>query len=296
MQQDDIYFRPPSEADSFIVRVMQGCSHNKCTFCNMFKGIPFSILPLEEIFEGMEKDAASLGTRFLPLVKSLYLEGGDPLCLPTQALLAILERAALCFPSLRRVVCYATARSIIRKPPDDFVRLGRAGLRCVFMGLESGSDSILADTRKGCTRADLLRANDYLLRAGIENDVSIMLGIGGERLSERHAVDTAALLNAMRPVCVRIRTFVPNEGTPLGEEYAQGRFTLLEPHAVLRELRLMVEYLQSPMRLLSEHWSDFIMFDARMPDEKEALLAMIDKALQLPRGAFRQTGLSSIRD
>ena len=294
MTQEDTYFRPPSEADSFIVRVMHGCSHNKCTFCNMFKTVPLQVLPLEEVLKGIEADAEELGPRFLPLLTSLYLEGGDPMALPASHLLRIMNHARKHFPALTRVVFYSTARAILAKTTEDLAELSKAGLRRVFLGLESGCDEILTKTHKGCTRADLIRVGQKLALAGIENDVSMMLGIGGPELSERHAVETADLLNIITPVCVRIRTFVPTEDTPMGQDYRQGRFILMEPRDILRELRLMVSRITSPMQLLSEHWSDFVVFDLHVPKDKDRVLESIDAALLLPRDHFRPTGITSV--
>lgn len=296
MTQEDRYFRPPAEADSFLIRVMHGCSHNKCTFCNIFKDVPFSLVSLKDVLAGIDQDVQELGWERLPLVTSLYLEGGDPLCMPASTLLCIIDYARSRFPALERVACYATARSLVRKNPDELRALAGAGLRCVYMGLESGHEAILAATNKGCATADLLRAGELLTRAGIGLDVSLMLGIGGEALSREHALDTARLLNALQPDCVRLTTFVPKKGTPLGDDYLAGRFQLLEPHAVLRELRLLVEAIDAPLRLVSNHWTNFIVFDAQMPEDKAAVLAAIDQAPQLPRSAFRPTGLAETRD
>ena len=123
-----------------------------------------------------------------------------------------------------------------------------------------------------------------------------MLGIGGPELSERHAVDTARLLSRIHPACVRIRTFVPNSGTAMGDDYLAGRFTLMPAKDILRELRLLVLHITTPMYLLSEHWSDFIMFEANLPAEKAALLELIDKALELPEEAFRPLAICHERD
>ena len=292
MVQEDKYFRPPSEAESFLVRVMQGCPHNRCTFCGMFKTVPLRTLPLDEIQRGIAADARDIGPKFLPLVTSLYLEGGDPLALPAPDLASIMACARAHFPALTRVACYATAQSVMRKPTRELAQLGEAGLRRVFMGLESGCDVILRRINKGCGRWDILRASEKLALAGIENDVSLMLGIGGPELSQRHALETADLLNAISPACVRIRTFVPTGGTPMGEDYRQGRFTLMEPHDILCEQRLMVTHITRPVRLLSEHWSNFVRFDQHMPEGRDALLDIIEQALLLPRTAFRPTGLA----
>lgn len=290
MSGQEIYYRPPSEAESFIVRVMRGCPHNRCTFCGMFKGVRCVVLPLEEVLAGLEADAAGLGPLLARGVESVYLEGGDPLRLPAGHLLAIMRRARLLFPAARRFACYATARSIVRKPPEDLAALARAGLERVFVGLESGSDEILRRTRKGCTRADLVRAGEMLGEAGVELDVSMMLGIGGLELSPEHARLTAELINRLSPACVRVRTFVPKTDTELGEDYLAGRFQLPGPHETLRELYRLVYDLESPTRLLSEHWSNFLHFSARMPEGKWELLELIENRLALPEACFRRVG------
>ncbi len=292
MTQEDRYFRPPSEADSFIIRVMHGCSHNKCTFCGMFKDVPLRVLPLEEVLTGIETDARELGEKFLPLLTSLYLEGGDPLALPAPHLLRLMTHARECFPALTRIACYATARSIMAKSTEELVQFSNAGLRRVFMGLESGCDDILSAIHKGCTRTDLVRASQKLALAGIENDVSLMLGIGGPELSRRHALETADLLNAVNPVCVRIRTFIPVADTLMGEECRQGRFVIMDPVGILRELRLMTTHITGSMRFLSEHWSNFVTFDHALPQDKAKVIETIDKALRLPQEAFRLTGIA----
>ena len=290
-----MYFRPPSEANNLLIRVMYGCPYNKCTFCNVFKKTPYRPAPLSEITACLDRDAEEFGPEYIDSVDSIYLEGGDPLALQTGDLLYIMDYAKSRFPALTRFACYATALFTGRKTLPELKDLAKAGLARVFVGLESGCDELLTATNKGCTRDDLKRVGAMLREAGIEMDVSMMLGIGGRDLSERHALTTAELLNEIEPVCVRIRTYMPKEDTPLGHDYLQGRFILMEPHEILRELRLMVENISGRMQLLSEHWSDFIMFNAYLPEAKEELLKYIDQALTQPRESFRVTGLSKGR-
>ncbi|MDL2267750.1 radical SAM protein [Desulfovibrio sp. OttesenSCG-928-G15] len=292
---DDPYFRPPSEAESFLVRVMRGCSHNRCTFCNMYKDIRLEITPLDEVLSGIDQDAEDLGEKNLHHVTSLYLEGGDPMVRKTDDLLKIMEHARLRFPHIKRVASYATARSIARKTPDELGRLFAAGLRRVHVGLESGLDQVLESTCKGSTAADYRHISRLLAQAGIENDVSIMLGIAGPEQSQQHAVATAALLSDIRPACVRIRTFVPNTDTPLGDDYLAGRFLLMGPHAILQELHVLVSYITAPMHLLSEFWSNFVFFDAMVPQAREELLLLIEETLRKPTTEFRQVGICSVK-
>lgn len=287
----EVYFRPPSEADSFIIKVMNGCPHNKCSFCNMFKDIKCEILPIDRVIAGMKLDAADLGPKYTGMVESIYLEGGDPLAIPAGHLLEIMRNGNAIFPNLKRFACYATAKFIVKKKPEELAAISRAGLRRVFVGLESGSDAILKNVNKGCATDDLRRAASLLAQAGIEMDVSMMLGIGGKEYSIEHATRTARLLNEIEPKCVRVRTFMPKRGTELGDDYIAGKFSLLGPHETIRELRLLVLELAAHTRLLSEHWSNFVLFDACMPGAKGPLLGYIDKYLAMPESEFREIGI-----
>ncbi|MDL2306831.1 radical SAM protein [Desulfovibrio sp. OttesenSCG-928-C06] len=291
MTQEEVYYRPPSEVDSFIIRVMHGCPHNACTFCNLFKDIPCRVLPLDEVLAGLEQDAASIGPQHLHLLTSMYLEGGDPLAINSEYLLAVMLRARELFPALDRFACYATARFTIRKTQTELDALAKAGLRRVFVGLESGSGELLQSLRKGCTPADLRLAGQMLARAGIEMDVSMMMGIGGAERSREHALETAALLNEICPVCVRIRTFAVKNNTELGDDYLNGCFVPMSPHETLQELRLMVENITGRMELLSEHWTNFIHFSAMMPEAGPQLLEHINRHLLIPEDQFRPVGI-----
>lgn len=291
----EVYYRPPSEADSFIVRVMKGCPHNKCTFCNMFKDVACEALPVEEVIAGMEQDARELGPEHIGLVESMYLEGGDPLALKTENLLTIMGNAKRLFPKLTRFACYATARYTARKSQAELDALAEAGLTRVFVGLESGSDAILEATRKGCMTSDILNVGLKLARARIELDVSMMLGIGGVEYSSEHAEMTAHVINVIQPHCVRVRTFIPKKGTELGNAWLAGEFHLPGPHETLAELWHMVSRLTARTRLLSEHWTNYIHFDAPMPQAKEALLDFIEQQVARPETDFRKPEIDSVR-
>lgn len=292
MDKQQVFHRPPAEADSFIIKVMEGCPHNKCTFCGSFRGIQSRPLPLDEVLSGIENDARGLGPRLVPLVTGLYLEGGDPIALPAPRLTRIISHAKRFFPGIRHIACYSTVAQIKKKNAEELAVLAAVGLKRVYVGVESGCNEILRAVQKGCTAEDMVLAADKLRAAGIENDVSIIIGLGGPELSERHAVDTGEVLNATRPYCVRVRTYVPYFNTSMGEDYMAGRFRLLDAHEALREMRLLVRTIREKTFLLGEHWSNFMTFGVQMPEGKEKLIEKIDELLQRPLDFFRPTGIT----
>lgn len=261
----------------------------------MFKDVRCRVLPLAQVLAGIDQDASDLSPEHIRLVDRMYLEGGDPLAIGTDHLLAIMKHARSRFPALKSFACYATAKFTVRKTQTELDALSEAGLRTLFIGLESGCDAILEATDKGCNTTDILNTGLKLAMAGIEMDVSMMLGIGGRIYSREHAISTAHVINAIEPQCVRVRTFIPKNDTRLGNEYLAGDFGLLTAHETMRELQLMAANINANTRLLSEHWSNFILFDAYMPGAKEPLLAYIGQHLARPESEFRQIGIDAVR-
>ena len=141
----------------------------------------------------------------------------------------------------------------------------------------------------------MLLAGQMLAKAGIEMDVSMMLGIGGREGSQEHATATAHALNAIAPNCVRIMTFIPKIGTELGEDYLAGRFNLPGPHEIMWELRLLVSRINVPIHLVSDHWTNFVGFRVWLPEGREALLTHIDRHLEMPETAFRKVGIDAVK-
>lgn len=143
-----LVFRPPSEARSFILRVTIGCSHNTCRFCDMYKASKFRIRPMEEIEGIIERGAYAM-----PFIRRIFLADGDALVLPTDKLVAIMQKCYEKFPNLNRIGAYATPADLVRKTPEELKRLREAGLAIVYMGIESGDDEVLKLVDKGTTAA-----------------------------------------------------------------------------------------------------------------------------------------------
>jgi radical SAM superfamily enzyme YgiQ (UPF0313 family) len=277
-------YRPPSEADSLLIQATVGCPHNQCTFCMIYKqGPPYRVRPVADICEDIDAALETYGDR----VKTLFFPSGNTIAMPTRELAAICRHAVQRFPDLERITVYGSSRYIVQKGLDDLKALRAAGLRRIHVGLESGDNQVLQRVKKGTTTAEQIAAGRLVRQAGIELSAYVVLGLGGIELSEPHARNTAAALNAIAPDFVRLRTLVPKVNTLLLHDIRKGRFQLLSPHEVLRETRQLVERLDCHTLLASDHYSNYLDLNGRLPDAKPSLLEAIDQALTWDASRFR---------
>ena len=277
-------YRPPSEADSLLIQATIGCPYNKCTFCMVYKqGPEFEIRPVQDIIEDLETAQKTVGTG----VKTLFLPAGNTIAMPTQALAQVCRAAYGCFPHLERITVYGSSQYIHQKGPDALALLAEAGLSRIHVGLESGSDAVLSRIRKGTDAARQIEACQWVVAAGIELNVYVMLGIGGRTLSAEHAAETAGALNRIHPHAIRLRTFVPKINTPLLDDVAAGRFQLLGPHDVLEETARLVQDLDINTQLTSDHYTNYINVEGRLPGDRAGILEIIDQAIARDEGEFR---------
>ena len=275
VRYEGMVIRPPSEADSLILQVTLGCSHNKCIFCGTYPDKKFRKRPLQEVFEAVE----SLQP-YREEVRRVFLADGNALVLSTKDLEAILDRLNGSFPNLNRVGTYANANDILRKPVEDLRQLREKKLSIYYLGLESGSDTVLKLIKKGATGADMVSCVKRAHEADVKMSVICILGIGGKKLSEEHARETAKVLNAMSPRFISFLTLMVVPGTPLEEMVAGGEFELLSPYEGLVELRRIVEKLDlSGSILRTNHASNFLALGGTLPKDKENILREIDRCL-----------------
>jgi len=270
-------YRPPSEAGSLLIQATLGCPHNRCRFCAMYKNRRFRIRLLKDIFQDLDHARDCYG----PGVKTLFLPDGNTIVMKTSSLVKILERARKNFPNLERITVYGSARFIFLKKMEEMKALREAGLSRIHMGFESGDDEVLRRMEKGATAAECIEAGRKVKEAGMELSVYYLLGLGGVDRLEAHARNSADVLNAIEPDFIRIRTLTPHEGTPLFQDYLQGRFVLPSPHEAMRELELLVLGLRGPFMLLSDHINNYINLTGKLPDDKMELLAEIETAMAM---------------
>ncbi len=276
MRYEGTVVRPPSEAQSYILQVTLGCSHNRCTFCGTYRDKPFRARPLEAVLE----DVALAGAR-LPNTRRVFLADGNALVLSTPKLVAVLDALDAAFPPLQRVGIYANARDLLQKSDADLAALCAKKLAIVYLGLESGSDEVLHRVRKGATAAEMVEAVQKAKRAGMRASVIALLGIGGPELSAKHAEETGRVVSAMDPQYLSMLTLMLVPGTELHREWESGRFRMMEPEQLLAELRDVIAHTDGLSRCIfrTNHASNYLPLAGTLSRDKPRLLGTLDEAL-----------------
>lgn len=312
--------RPPSEAASLLIRVTRNCPWNHCTFCPVYKGAKFSVRPLAHVIQDIdlvaeqvdrlkklvEKQGRVLYQEALALthtlddsrraafqaafhwlaegMRSIFIQDANSLIIKPENLLAILEHLRNCFPWVERITSYARSHTLARISDEHLAAMRRAGLNRIHIGMESGSDTVLERVRKGVDQKTHIKAGQKVKRAGMELSEYVMPGLGGKEFSHDHAVATAFALNRINPDFIRIRTLAIPNHLPLYDDYAAGRFQKLSDLEMVKELRIFIDSLDG---ITSQIKSDHILnlfeeINGTLPEDKKAMLAVIDAFLALP--------------
>ena len=273
--EGDIY-RPPGEWKSYLLQTTIGCSNNTCTFCGMYLDKKFHIRPIADILEDIRMAKAYYGD-----VERVFLCDGDAIIMRTQELLTILEALHRAFPSLQRVTTYAGPRSTLAKTPEELRTLREAGLTRAYLGVETGCDALLKQVKKGVDAAQMLEAGVRLREAGMDLWVMVILGLAGTgEPSRRHMLDTAAMMNEMKPRHLSALTLTLDPGTELYQDYRAGRFHPITPRESLLEAKLLLENLTvDPLHFTCNHASNYLPLKGGLPEDRDRVLAMLDRAL-----------------
>ncbi|MGO9172637.1 MAG: radical SAM protein [Rhodomicrobium sp.] len=276
-------YRPPSESDSLILPVTDGCSWNRCTFCEMYTAPQKRFRPRSE--EEVRDSIRSCGEEFGNEVKRVFLADGDAMALSTRRLVTVLEAIRRELPSVRRISSYCLPRNLRNKSPAELKELAALGLSLVYVGAESGDDEVLARVNKGETFATALDALEKLGQAGIKRSVMILNGLGGQALSQQHAINSAALMNAAQPEY--LATLVVS--FPQGEERLRANFPEWEPLSVLglmQEMEVFMSALELKRTVFrSDHASNWLILKGTLGADKPRLLQELRSAIASPQAA-----------
>ena len=276
-------FRPPSEADSLILPVTDGCSWNECTFCEMYTA-PQKKFRARDEAEVLESIRLT-GERYGDQVRRVFLADGDATVLPTRRLLAILDAIRSYLPAVRRISSYCLPRNLRKKSQAEVDELAAAGLAMVYVGAESGDDQVLAAVHKGETFETTREALDKLGAAGITRSVMILNGLGGKAYSRQHAANSARLANATQPEY--LATLVVS--FPLGEQRFRADFPEWEPltqHGLFVETEQLLSALELKRTVFrSDHASNWLVLKGTLGADKARLLAQVRQAIENPEQA-----------
>lgn len=281
-------FRPPSEARSLIIQATIGCSHNKCTFCYMYKDEPFIIRDIDEVIADLE-DARE----YFPYYERVFIADGDALVLKTEDLLKLIDYINENMPNVKRIASYATAADINRKSVKELKALYERGLKILYIGFESGDEEILRDIDKGLTTDDYIRAMNKCKEVGFDTSVTIIAGLGGREKWKQNAIGTAKLITATKPTYVSYLTMRIYKNAPIYKDYIEGKFEMPSAEEILYEMRVFLENVDSEGTVFrSNHASNYVLLGGTLNEDKNALIEAIDETLR--RKNFRPGMLRSL--
>jgi radical SAM superfamily enzyme YgiQ (UPF0313 family) len=310
--------RPPSEAYSLLIRATRNCPWNRCQFCSVYKGSKFELRPVDEILRDIEAAKAisegmkeigwkmGYGNRVREVAamlsnqpqygqclhnvalwlgtggKSAFLQDSNTLIMRTPELIQVITFLRKTFPGLNRVTTYARSHTAARKSLADLKDIKNAGLDRIHIGLETGYDPLLAYMEKGCTAKNHIEGGKKVKEAGISLCEYVMPGLGGKKMSQEHALETARVLNEIDPDYIRLRSLHVSPIIPLWTRLQDGDFKLQTDDEVVKEIAVFIENLQVTSYLKSDHILNLLMeIEGRMPEDKERCLNIIDRYLSL---------------
>jgi radical SAM superfamily enzyme YgiQ (UPF0313 family) len=275
MHYEGNMIRPPSEANSILLQATVGCSHNKCTFCRTYKGERFKIKSDEIIMADIDFAARNCRRQ-----RRLFICDGDALIIPQKRLMFMLETIREKLPWVTRVGAYANAKSLKMKSPEELKALNEMGLGILYMGLETGDDVTLKAICKYGDSETMIAMGHKAKKAGFKLSITVLLGIAGRQRSQIHARETGRVLTAIDPDYIGALSLMLVPGTPLFEDHRAGRFPLLDSKEMLAELGTMFANTHLSKGLFhANHASNYLPIKARLPKDRDRVLALIEKAL-----------------
>ena len=277
MRYEGNIFRPFSEADSYLLQCTVGCSHNKCTFCGMYKDKKYRVRSLEDIKEDIRLAKAHYGD-----LEKIFLCDGDAIDIDTDILLEILAELKRTFPSLRHVGTYVGPASVLRKSMSELSALRAAGLAKAYLGVETGDDRLLREVNKGVGYTEMLQAGLNLNNAGFNLSSMVLLGLAGKgERSKEHALATAKITNEMKPKYLAALTVTPVPGTILYNKMQKGEFQLLDPFETLEEMKIIFENITiDNLKFVGVHASNYLPVNGTLQRDKRKMLDTVNSVLE----------------
>jgi len=279
MNYNGTIYRPPVEADTMLLPVTEGCSHNSCRFCSMYKGVRFRMLPLPDIKEFL-RESMFYYQRAGRSIKRIYLVGADPFVLSFGRLKPIIELIKRYHPQCETITMYAAVRNIMRKSDDDLRQLRELGVNDLYVGIESGLEDVLENLNKGNTVAQAREQCLRLNACGISHMDMLMLGAGGKGRGRESALAAASLLNETKPKMILINSMSIFPDTALYADVKSGKFVPAGEKEMLEEEYLFIKNLELPDTYFwAAHSLDAVRFQGFLKDNKQQMLQLLNHAI-----------------
>lgn len=276
-------YRPPSEAYSLIIQITLGCSHNRCTFCSMYKEKKFVIKSIENIKSDIDTYRTLYKNR---KVEKIFLADGDALIVPTNILIQVLDYIRKVFPECKRVSIYGTAIAIHQKSIEDLKKLYERGLTLVYLGVESGDDEALKFIKKGVKAEKIVELSKKIMSVGIDLSITLIAGLLGKYQDNKmHAINTAKIISDISPKYASILNLRLYEGTELYDLMQNGKYDYMEGVDVLKEIRLILSSIDTskitrPIIFRANHASNYLNLKGNLPEDIPRMIEEIDYAIK----------------
>ena len=273
-------YRPPSEANSLIFQVTLGCSFNKCSFCNMYRTKEYSERPLEEV-----KKEIDIMSKLQPETTRIFLADGDALNVTTKSLIEILNFIKEKFKNIERISCYSMPKNLLQKTDEELLDLKKSGLDMIYLGIESGNDTILKKVTKGATRQMIINSCKKAKNNGFILSCMIILGLGGRKYSNIHAIDTSTIINEIQPNYIGALTLYM-EPEIEKEFYAKFKepFQPLEDLEILHEIEILISNIDVKEQVIfrANHASNVYSIGGTLRQDKVKILDKINYLKEHP--------------
>lgn len=273
MSMTGVVYRPPYEANSLLLQVTLGCSHNKCTFCYMYPDVKFTVCPMEQVEADIDE-----ATRYCPDVERVFLEHGDAFVLSADRLMQIADVIHRKLPNVETIAMYASIQNIRHKTDAELRRLRDAGINGLDIGVESGLDAALRYMNKGHTAKEAEEQLLRLTKAGIDYSFNAILGCGGSDLWKENAEATAALINAVQPHLLFIGTLHAQPGCKLYGDMKNGVFKECTCGQLLDEQEQLIRCLDlKDTFYFGSHPSNLVPMQGRLPKRKQDMIEAVQE-------------------
>lgn len=264
--------RPPQDMNAPMLPIVDGCTHGKCHFCDIFTGIPFTALPTDEVLADIDE----IAKQATATTKRIYLTGGNPFALSADKLIAVFDEVERRIPTVNSYGGFCRIGDIARKSDDELRLLASRGVNDIAIGAESGFDEALAFMEKGHTAADIVEQGRRLHEVGIDFTFFYLAGMAGAGRGDQNAVASAEVFSKARPGRILIVTITPTQTWPLAHDIEAGLWQPATEIETLHEIRTFIEHLACPCSVNCSHDTDILRFQGMIPADQQKMLELMD--------------------